>query len=246
MNKTVSLLTALLFTSTLAAAQLPASLHAYWGYGSYGMRDMKEFQQASRESMYFNAQVTDQFPAHFLYGLKYMFKSPIEDRYGIVAEMGSTGGRLAYADYSGTYQFDQLLRYKRLGVVVERHHPLPKGLTGWLGIEVSALRSTLILEEEIKLTKGGKSEDSYTFYAWGGSVQPTASLEKTVGRLSLGLQAGVCLNVNETFYLKGERKAKLINAHQNNEKVGPGWGGFRLGIKAGIPIGKSRQTDSHL
>lgn len=221
-----------------AHAQMPAKLYAYWGYGKYGMGEMKSFQQSSIEGLPVNARATDQFPAHFLYGLKFAFHSPVEDRYGIVAEVGSTGGRIAYADYSGSYLFDQLLRYKRLGVVLERYHPLPKGFVGWLGIEISGVRSTLVFEEEVQIYQVGSSTDSYTFHAWGGSVQPTATLEKSLYGLKVGLQAGACLNFNEGFRLKGNRDAKLINVQKEGREVGPSWSGFRIGLLVGVPLGK--------
>lgn len=240
MNKCLILLTAVLLVlnTTIALAQQPAELKAVLGYGTYSMRELKNMQASAAANTAVNAKVTDNFPAYFNYGLKYLFNSPVDDRYGLVAEVGSTGGRLAYADYSGSYREDLLLRYGRFGVVVESHRELPKGFTAKIGMELSVVFSRLVYEGELVVYKGGSVSETYTFVSMGGAVQPTIALERKVGPINLGLQAGASLGASEVFHLKDNRDAKLIDSAKDNEKISPNWNGLRVGFYVGVPLNK--------
>ena len=243
MNKIVNLVIGLLLiASTSALAQSPAEIRLGVGYGSFSMGDMKELQQNALNAIAVNARATDRFPAYFMYNLKYMFRSEVDNHFGIVAEMGSTGGRVGYSDYSGTYREDQLLRYRRLGIVVENYISLPKGFNGWLGLELSMLFSKLFYEGELSITGAGTVREIHTFYAWGGAVQPYIALERKIGMFRLGAQAGVCLNMSEGFRLKGERDTKLVNPVENSEDVAPAWSGWRLEMHLGIPLNTGRSN----
>ncbi|AHM60968.1 hypothetical protein D770_13570 [Flammeovirgaceae bacterium 311] len=234
----------LLIFGAAVKAQTPAEIRLGAGYGSYSMGDMKALQENSMQEIGINVQATERFPAYFNYSLRYMFKSEVDNHFGIVAEMGSTGGRVGYADYSGSYREDLLLRYRRIGVVVESHHALPKRFDGWLGLEASLLFSKLIYEGEVNLTGAGTASEGYTFYAWGGAVQPYIALERKIGIIRLGAQAGVCLSLSEGFSLKGDRDTKLVNPGKNNEEVVPGWNGWRLGMYIGVPLTASSSKEN--
>lgn len=247
-NNHIYLSSLLLFVLVLcfclrAEAQTPAEIRASVGVGSYLMRDMKGLQQTILKNTAFNAKITNRFPVYFNYSMKYLFASDTEGRLGIVAEFGSTGGRVAYADYSGSYREDQLVQYRRIGAVMEHYQPLRNGLAILLGLEGSLLHSKLIHEGEVKLTRGDYYFQSYTFYSWGAAIQPYLSFEKKAGPVKLGLQAGATMNISKTFHLEESRRAFLVNPDRNNEQVSPDWTGLRLGIYAGIPL--SREKSGH-
>ncbi|WP_224994531.1 hypothetical protein [Cesiribacter sp. SM1] len=237
MNKTIILATGfLLIFGAAVRAQAPAEIRLGAGYGSYSMGDLEALQENSMQGIGVNIKATERFPAYFNYSLRYLFKSKVDDHFGVVAEMGSTGGRIGYADYSGSYREDQLLRYRRIGVVVESYRALPKGFDGWLGCEASLLFSKLIYEGEISLTGAGSTSEHYTFYALGGAVQPYLALERKIGFIRLGAQAGVCLSLSEGFSLKEDRNIKLVNPGKSSEEVVPGWSGWRLSMYVGVPL----------
>lgn len=221
---------------TSVLAQTPAELRGSVGIGTFSMRDMKELQESTLSFLGVNSKPAVQYPAALHYNLKYFFKSPIEDHYGIVLEMGTAVGRTAYADNSGYFREDQRLQYRRIGVVVESYQPLPAGFTCWVGVDLSILYSKMTYDGELYVYGVGAARESYTLSSWGGAFQPYISLERKIGGISIGTQLGGSLSISEAFHLKNERDVKLVNSQKDNEEVAPGWSGLRLSLYIGIPL----------
>ena len=79
------------------------------GYGSYGMKDLKDIQNdALRDFGIQSAAITESFPMYFNYAFTILTKPTLNRSIKLEFGMSSTGSRIAAADYSGNFRYDQL------------------------------------------------------------------------------------------------------------------------------------------
>jgi len=89
------------------------------GLGKYYQSDLKEINQNARNGLTFTTEMTDNFPAAFYYGMYMLFRLNNDLSIGPDYQFHTTGSRLAYSDYSGSYTFDQILSSHSLAIRVE-------------------------------------------------------------------------------------------------------------------------------
>jgi hypothetical protein len=232
----IFILLALLF-SAHAYGQVRVSLEPRLGYGSYAMSDMKAIQADFIRSVGVRARATDQFPAYFQRGLMLSIHLNERNRVSLVFEQGSTGGRVAYEDYSGSVQVDQLLQYTSFGSFFGRE----QSINGWsilYGLESTIIMSKFRMESAIKI-------DSYDYYdtedyrAVGLGTKPMVGIGYHYKRFLPRITAGYLLNHSQkSFYPKDDELSVLT---LNNEELAPDWSGFRLTFSVGYTLGKPKE-----
>lgn len=214
----------LLCLSAEGMGQSCFSLEPKIGYGTFRMRLMKEFQQEIIHISGVNAQATDQFPGFMIYGFKFAYSQDGQRRSGLLLERGSTGGRVAYADYSGSFNADQLLSYTGLGIFLEDRSAFealaPFQLV--LGGEAQFLFNKMVLNNQVELFKR-KSAEKETFRSVGIGVQPYAGFAWPYKKLEVLLSVGYVINEIGQFHLKKDKNMVL------DRKIVADWMGFRFG-----------------
>lgn len=114
------LILALILTTINSYAQFSVSYSA--GYGSYKMDDLKNLldQRLSEIDSRIDAQITDKFPGYIThtidasYGIK-------DHEFGLKLTYLTTGGKIAYSDYSGEYMEKLTLNGYRIGALYRNH-----------------------------------------------------------------------------------------------------------------------------
>ncbi|MDX5435832.1 MAG: hypothetical protein LPK03_01480 [Pontibacter sp.] len=230
MHRIIYLIAAtLLFTINSAAAQSRFSVAPRIGYGSISMAGMKTLQQEMVRGSELNARATDTFPAYYQFGLALSYKASDIYTVGAILEKGSTGGRVAYADYSGSYQIDQLIKYNAVGAFIEHEFNSGKPVT-FIGLETAAMASTLSLESTYTLYDAtATSEDKLE--AFGVGFKPYVGVQYPLGRIQPRLSAGYFIYTGKPFHLPDNKEMVLM---VNNNETGPDWSGFRLNFSVGL------------
>jgi len=89
------------------------------GIGKYFQTDLKEINRTVQNGLNFETKLTDNFPATFYYGMYLLFTIDRNLSIGPDYQFHTTGSRLAYRDYSGSYTFDQILSCHSPAIRVE-------------------------------------------------------------------------------------------------------------------------------
>jgi hypothetical protein len=89
------------------------------GFGKYLQNDLKGINQSVQKGLSFSTSMTDNFPVTLYYGSYLLFRIGKEITLGPDYQYQTTGSRLAYSDYSGSYTFDQVLSCHSLGMRME-------------------------------------------------------------------------------------------------------------------------------
>lgn len=102
-----------------------ASAQRYWqridlsvnvGYATFKMDDLKAVQEEDLSYMPVEGKITNSFPGYLNFGIDAVF---YDSTYfvGVLLGHTSTGGRVHYADYSGSITMDQLVKMDYNGLV---------------------------------------------------------------------------------------------------------------------------------
>ncbi len=171
----------LLLVSTPVFAQYSIGLST--GYGTYSMRNLKEFQKELLTDFPEDSRITETFPGFMYYELSAV-KWFDDEKYlsGLSIAYGSTGGRIHYRDYSGEVGGNQLIKYFNLTLPFGvKLYDNEKSFRLWLDIKPHVSVSRLDLEFYSRL--GNQSDfDSFGFRS-----------------LNFGLEAG--LRAQRSFFV---------------------------------------------
>lgn len=205
-------------------AQSYVSLEPKIGYGTFRMKELLEFQQTIIAGTGVNAQATDEFPAYLQYGLKMGYSRNGLGRVGLNVERGSTGGRIAYGDYTGSFTADQLVKYTALGLFVEDKVGLTNNVPLYLcmGAEISMLFNSMKLSSDLEVFNRNFNDEN-EFSSKGIAIQPYIGLSYPYKRLEGSLTAGYVYTHNWQFHVKGDKNLLL------DEKIKVDWSGLRFG-----------------
>lgn len=212
-----------------AFAQSSFSVTPRIGYGNFSMQGLKTVQEGLILQNNLGLEVVEEFPAYYQFGLQFRYNISARYAGGIALETGSTGGRVAYADYSGSIRADQLVSYKSVGTFSE--YLIQEGKLNWLaGVEVTAVRSALTLEitTQVNEHKGHNLEE---LVALGVGIKPYMSLRYPVKRFVPEISLGYLFYSGRPFHLRGDERM-ILSAY--NKEIGPNWGGLR--VTAGIGL----------
>ena len=122
MKKYITLIFLALMASATAKAQVRVSYSV--GYGDYKMDDMNRLLDASLSLVAMElpagVSITDRFPGYVTHSLDatYAYK---RHEFGLKGTYMTTGGKIAYSDYSGRYNEDLTLNGYRVGAMYRFH-----------------------------------------------------------------------------------------------------------------------------
>lgn len=84
------------------------------GLATFSMKDLKAYQREKQQAMPFDARVTESFPSFLNYSVSGSYTDSTRF-YDIFIGRTSTGGRLSYSDYSGSYTSDLTAQMQYVG-----------------------------------------------------------------------------------------------------------------------------------
>lgn len=215
------------------------SIRARIGQGWYDMSQLKTLHQdAIKLSSPLVLRSTSTFPAYLNTQIQFVNHSA-DGRTGIgfVWDHVSTGGRLAYRDYSGELRSDQRLRAEGIGLLYEGIFPI----THRLSLVPSAqllLTFTTLKNNEYQRIYTQVSEATIDFNALGVGFTPGAALRYQVGAWSLDASIGYHLATAQGFYQTGNKDITLTHV-ADRTAIRPQWSGVRTSLTVGKSFGQS-------
>ena len=228
-------------TATPAVAQpdhLTFEVRLSYGIATYDMGDLPAWQQAQLESLRSElnvpVKIVDEFPAQFAFRGDILLYEKIPYRVGITAGYSSTGGRVHYADYSGSLRFDQIVSRTYGGGLVETR--LTGGtstLSLWAAGRLLIVGSTIKAKQVIEV-QGSPQSSEIELTSPGLGFLPTLAVEWERKIVSARLYGGYELFVEGG--LKSSRSGQFLSSIGDNEDPTLSWAGLRAGLSASILI----------
>lgn len=203
------------------------------GLGLYAMDDLKELNERLLEQLAFDGQVSEDFPAywHFKPYVKVTLDSVWE--IGVNYRYQSTGSRVSYSDYSGSYQFDQLLKAHSFALTFGYKLLSKDKFCVAVGTDMGVSLTALDFEENLVLDNEEYQDESYSFTGASLFIEPNAVLSvPIIHQLALSLHLGYYLQLYSdkmSFVDNDEAYLQQINT---DKPINPNWSGLRCGLSA--------------
>ena len=191
MKKHITLILLALVASMTANAQVRVSYSV--GYGDYNMSDMNKILDATlslgQMEIPVNLAITDRFPGYITHNIDagYHLK---RHEFGLKGTYMTTGGKIAYSDYSGKYYEKLILNGYRVGAMYRFHFlkskigNLPLFLYGEVSpaITFTSLKYKALLSLPDYDVNESNPEDNVSTNETGYSIQPMIGAQMFVTR----------------------------------------------------------------
>jgi len=240
MLKEFFLTTAFVFVLCLKCfCQLEASIGVV--HGTYDMEKMSELLLSFKNSSRLDGKIVSNFPNYFGAEGKLFHKF---NRFyvGAHASIHSTGGRFSYADYSGSYHANLLVKQRLVGLGLEYtfNKPIQKlPIQYYASLQLSYGLTNLKIEEAINIIPYINQEVTYKFEADHlFAIQPGFGLRWDYKYLFLKVAFSYFIDRPENFY--GANNNISDQARYFIGKFNADWSGLRSSISIGIKINEEK------
>ena len=230
----------IIFSSARGYAQWEMSAGA--GYGTFAMKDMHKFQELILTQSIVKPKVTDAFPGQVIYQASTIYTFRRGLFLGLSYQFGSTGGRVTYSDYSGSFYADQLLRYTQLSINLGQSMQVGRNLSLRVDVQPGATFSKLHYKSLIKIGEA-KVEESAKFHSINWIAEPTFTLLKQWGNWGARLSVGYHIDG-----YSGKLKVKGGDAWLTNgyDPVHADWNGLRTTLGVAVKLSRPDRSKQAL
>jgi hypothetical protein len=188
-------------------------------------------------------RVLESFPGFWYYGVDASWDQP-NSQIGLSLSQGSTGGQVYYADYSGTFKEQQMLKYKAVRMLTAARLPFNKGNTSILIDPRFGLAfATLQITRSITATDGSESiviEESSSFKAVNPFCEPTLTLSQKLGPVGIKIFVGYHFDLSNNLF----RESHGWSLTSDEIEVPMDLTGVRIGGSIGFNYGRAKGIDS--
>jgi hypothetical protein len=223
--KILTLIFFMLSTALLAQPKLSLSI----GYGTYSMKEVKEFDKYVPLYNVAAMSAVSAYPPYVNYEGGFVYQTAKSFIWGVRIEYGSSGARVDYRDYSGSVRLDQIAKYVSLSgsVGMTRKYP-SRNMTLVFDVRPGVTRTDLemVFRYNVGSDQGGETNE---FRSLNFVVQPTASLERRFGRFGINVYAGVHLTIVKGNLRNRENKDEHLMTG-GGDSLRAGWTGLRGGF----------------
>jgi len=212
------------------------SLQVYGGLATFRMDGLKELNTLVEESVPFDISIVDNFDPGFYFGASAHMALFSNLMVGLSYQYNTTGSRIGIKDYSGYYNFDQIVNGHLLGIepgVIMTETPKYR----LIFTIMSGALFTTIKTEEVLSVSGQTEEDQEYMSAFSIPVYPSINLSIPVKGFIYGsFSAGYLVDTGGKVHYKGNHDAVVIIS---GNPVKTGWTGLR--ISAGLHVNLGRR-----
>ncbi len=231
-----SFLVLLFLTQTVYAQKL----FVEFGHGGFGMAEMKSFQQEIQNQLEFDARIIENFPAYYTVKGSLLFVDFEDVTIGFTGGTMSTGGRVSYGDFSGSYRADSELSATYFGLIGE--HIFLKRNNLELTVNASPYINTSTLDFSTEfIIQDNRQVQLLTFVSTSLGVESGFTARYYFGPMFVQAFFGGNFNIGGDLELKTDRDAVLIDGA--GEIVKTNWSGYRANIGIGINF-KRKQNEN--
>ncbi len=226
MKKYILLLVFMALTTLSIKAQFSASYRV--GYGKYEMGDLKDLLKNMESSMQIQFPnipfaIVDNFPGHIAHTIDLSYRFGRHEA-GIQGTYNTTGGKLAYSDYTGEYWGKLIVNGYRLGLSYRFYQPLTDfenlgSLSFFAEFSPAITLSNFKSEEYMRVfDEDQKSDDDLDLDAKGISLLPQIGLKWNITRnIGISVSGGYDFQLGSHFEYQGQKS----NIKSN-------WSGIRI------------------
>jgi hypothetical protein len=239
MRKAACIIILSLFTRQ-TSAQFNLEFHS--GYGSYSNGELKKYQTSLTNNIFLpGGKVLESFPAFWYYGVDAKWNRP-KSQVGLSLSQGSTGGQFYYADYSGTFKEQQLLKYTAVRILMAARLPFNNGTTSiQVDPRFGLAFGTLKITRSIAATDGTvsfNSKQAYRYKAVNPFCEPTFSISQKLGIVSISVFVGYHFDLASNLYRTSNGGSLVFDGTE----VSMNLSGVRAGGSVGFFLGRAKET----
>lgn len=212
----------LVFTTTAQESRPKLKLAAFGGFATYSFEKPEDINDEVMNQLPFDVAVIDNFPSRFYFGGNVLIRLADWYAVGPAYEFHSTGSRVGARDYSGSYQFDQILSTHQLGIENEIRISGESKTSVFLilngGVNFSSWKT-----EEILTLGEEKQEDKSEYSAIKPFVYPSVKVSYPVYKQFLVFaKAGYLFDLGGKYHLSENKD------YQSALKIP--WNGLRFSL----------------
>jgi hypothetical protein len=207
-------------------------------YGTFKMKSMKEYQHGVRMSQApYEFRTVDKFPAYAGYNLLAGYNISPRMSLGVRLQYTSTGGRVAYGDYSGKVSYDQLLHGYSIGLNSTYRLTKPSIWQAYFSFTAGAMRTSLHNVHNYQVLNITSGHTSY-LRSYNYFFNPAVMLRRKLSNhfmvyANLGyefqIHRAVRASNNKKQYLKTSNGRKDVIAEWDGIRTGAGIS-YRFGL----------------
>lgn len=218
----------LIFFVTQTAVCQSVKLGLNTGYGTYQMKDLKEFQSDVAEYYKeFNVEEVQQFPGYINYSASIEYSFGTKNLIGLNAAYVTTGGRNHVADYTGeyylnmaVYAYNMGLQYRRVVTTINKFD-LYAQLRGGISF------STLEINESFTIYQVDSTSSSFTFVNHSFFFEPSVGTFYALGKdFSINFSLGYQIDTKSKLYSKDNKEETFPGF--DGQPIYTNWSGLRI------------------
>jgi len=198
------------------------------GYGSYSMKELKDFQKSISYRSIVSLNVVQSFPPYYnwFFGGEYVLQQHV---FGIKVNGQTTGGRSTYTDYSGRVDLDMVVSEIAFGPTYKFHllkdseyHNLSAGCDAYLGFSQLELQEATTVNDQ-------PFEETLFLNSIGAALFPNIHYRFGYKFAYCGIELGYWLGiVNGAFKYQDN---VILNG---NDKINANWSGYRIRLEIAL------------
>lgn len=214
------IISVVVFNAAAQESRQKLKLGAFGGFASYSFTNLKDVNNEVINQLPFDVAVIDNFPSRFYFGSHALICVANWYAVGPAYEFHSTGSRIGARDYSGSYQFDQILSSHQLGI--ENEFQISVGHKPAVFLDISGGANFSIWKLEEILTVGEENQkDKNEYTATKPFVYPSFKLSYPVyNGFIVYTKSGYLFDLGGKYHLSEDNKSK------STLKIP--WNGFRI------------------
>lgn len=199
----------------------------------YSMDQLRKQQDNFQAEIPFDAKMVKDYPAY--YNVKGKVEFHISDKHtvGSYVESMSTGARLTYSDYSGSFYLDQLVSATHVGGLYHYRFYKQNNFTAHTGLFTGLIFTKHSVESRLRVYDDYDQKILH-LRSLGVGAEPSISLRYHYKFLHLESSLSYLLNTNSSFHFKDYDDATYQDKEGNHIRAN--WSGLRAGISIGISL----------
>jgi hypothetical protein len=210
-------------------------------YGTFKMKSMKDYQQSVVDgSDRFKYKIVDNFPAYVGYNFIAGYNVSPRTTLGVRVQYTSTGGRLAYGDYSGERTIDHLLHGYSLGLNSTYRLANRRNWEFYLSGTAGVMRTSLTNVYSSYVYDQPSSPYEYRFRSYNYFFNPAIAVKRRFND-----HLGLCASLGYEFQIHRTLRSTIndewyLKTTDGKDDVVAEWDGLRISIGISYRFGLSR------
>lgn len=202
-------------------------------YGSFKMEEVISFQQEIVRQLPVSAQTMSDFPNHYGFESKFTYKLS-QFSLGLFGSFISSGSRVSYNDYSGSFEYNQIAKLTQLGLSSEYFLSKNTG-SDWQfspSLQVGIGKTSFNINDQMIVGGSILLEDNLNFTSSHITINPGFNIRRTFNKFFIKTNFGYLIDLPGFLEYSEDKRLNLIN--ENKDPIGVDWSGFRISLSTGI------------